>query len=297
MSCQDTAKITGQHLLFLSTATMGWTIAQFQQAAQFAKQHGIDSLLVKAGDGANLWYGGIVNFLNIRDAIEAEGVGVIPYVYSYGSKYGALDAEIDNMIELIKYNGALCADMEVEWNGDIASASHLCSRMNAERDPGNVFLVSTWSDPSLQNWTGVLKALNPCVSAYMPQQYNSYLATFWGEFGANGAKCIQPTLDMTQDFGKNDPVSIAKAAHDQGHTAISIWYYETAVANPGLLDQIFSAFPKTVQEEPMAIDLTNPKVAQFFKANGTTWQCLKTGFLIGGGILGLYQKFGGDGLC
>jgi len=51
------------------------------------------------------------------------------------------------------------------------------------------------------------------------------------------------------------------------------------------------------EEEPMPITLTTPGVSQFFKANGATWQCLKTGFLIGGGILGLYQKFGGDGLC
>lgn len=45
------------------------------------------------------------------------------------------------------------------------------------------------------------------------------------------------------------------------------------------------------------ITLSTPGVSQFFKANGQTWQCLKTGFLIGGGMLGLYQRFGGDGLC
>lgn len=294
MSCSDTAKVTGQHLLFLGTSSATWSLAQFRQAAQFAKAHGIDSLLIKAADGAYTWYGGMNGYRQRRDVVKSEGVGVIPYTYSYGNKYGVLSTEINILKSFMQEDGIVCADMEAEWNGQTVWAKQLCSQLLGY--PG-VFLVSTWSDPSLQNWQGVIQALNPCVSAYMPQQYNSYLATFWGEFGANGAKCIQPTLDMTQDFGKNDPVSIAKAAHDQGHTAISIWHYETAVANPALLDQILAAFPKQESEQPMSIDLTNPKVAQYFKANGATWQCLKTGFLIGGGMLGLYQKFGGDALC
>lgn len=244
MSCVDTAKITGQHLLFLSTATAVWTLAQFQEAARFAKAHGVDTLLVKVADGTYRWYGGLGGYQNIKKAIQAEGVGCLPYTYCYGNKYGALDAEIDILIAYMQESSAIIADMEVEWNGQIGWAQHLCSRMQGQ---SGAFLVSTWADPSLQNWQGVLQAFNPCVSAYLPQQYSTYLGTFWSEFGASGAACLQPTFDMTQDFGTNDPVALAKAAHDQGHTAISIWYYETAVANPALLDQILSAFPK--QEE------------------------------------------------
>lgn len=293
MICQDIAKITGQRLLFLGTSTAGWSLAQFQQAAQFAKSHGIDSLLVKVADGTYRWYGGLAGYQAIKKVIQDEGVGVVPYTYSYGDKYGSLDSEIDILISYMQDSGVVCADMETEWNGQVGWASHLCSRMSTLQ---GVFLVSTWADPSIQNWQGVIQALNPCVSAYMPQQYNGYLSTFWQEFGTSGAKCLQPTLDMTQDFGPNDPVALARAAYDHGHTAISIWYYETAVANPTLLDQILAAFPK-LEEQSTMIDLSNSVVAFHFDGNNDIWQCKENGLVIGHAILDTYRKFGGDKLC
>lgn len=296
MSYQDIAKVTGQHQLFLGTSSISWTTQQFQQAAQFAKAHDIQSLIVKIADGTNKWYNGLSGYQSIKAVIQAEGVGCIPYTYSYGDKYGGLDSEIDILISYMQDSGVVVADMETEWNGQIGWASHLCSRM---QNQSGVFLVSTWADPSLQNWQGVIQALNPCVSAYLPQQYSTSLGGYWQEFGALGAACLQPTLNMTQDFGANDPAYLAKAAHDQGHTAISIWYYETAVANPGLLDQILAAFPKQQEEQPIMIDLNNPIVANYFEAtqDSQIWRCKKNGFLLGHGILSFYQKFGGDALC
>jgi N-acetyl-anhydromuramyl-L-alanine amidase AmpD len=49
----------------------------------------------------------------------------------------------------------------------------------------------------------------------------------------------------------------------------------------------------------MTIDLSTPGVDTYFKATNdpAVWQCLKTGFLIGHGILGFYKKFGGDAMC
>lgn len=293
MSCQDIAKITGQHQLFLGTSTASWSIAQFQQAAQFAKAHGIDALVVKIADGGYRWYGGLSGYQSIKKAIQAEGVGVIPYTYSYGNKYNALDSEIDILISYMQDSGVVVADMEVEWNEQIGWASHLCSRMQSQ---SGVFLVSTWADPSLQNWSSVLQALNPCVSAYMPQQYNNYLGSFWRDFGG---VCLQPTLDMTQDFGPNDPVALAAAASQQGCSAISIWYYETAVANPGLLDEILAAFPKTIeQQENTMIDLSDPIIAPYFSATNDpdVWQC-KNGFIVGHGMLKFYRSFGENVLC
>lgn len=256
MSCQDVAKVTGQRLLFLGVDTANWALSQFQQAAQFARAHGIDSLILKTADGANWWYGGINGYRQIKDVLQTAGVGVIPYTYSYGNKFNALDAEIDILIALMQDSGVVCADMETEWNGQAGWASHLASRMSPLQ---GVFLVSTWADPNLQNWQGVLQALSPCVDAYMPQQYNNFLASCWQQFGS---VCLQPTLEMTQDAGANDPVAIAKAAYQRGHTAISIWHYGTAVSNPTLLDQILSAFPKTGGNMPT--------IPQGWKDDGTT---------------------------
>lgn len=242
MTPQDLAKKTGQHQLFLGIPTYSWSLAQFQKAAQFARSHGVDCLLVKVADGGNIWYGGMSGWHNIRNTILAEGVGAIPYIYSYGNKFGALDAEIDILIAHLQDIGIICMNAEAEWNGQVSWAQHLCSRMQPV--PGT-FLVSTWANPSVQNWLGVIQALAPCTTVFMPQQYNNHLATFyWQEFAQNGAAYIQPTLNLTEDFGANDPVQNAIAAHDQGHTAISVWYYEAATANPGLLDAVYAAFPK-----------------------------------------------------
>lgn len=49
----------------------------------------------------------------------------------------------------------------------------------------------------------------------------------------------------------------------------------------------------------MTIDLSNPIVAQYFSATNdpNVWQCKKTGFLLGHGILKFYCSFGGNALC
>jgi hypothetical protein len=296
MTCADIAKLTGQHLLFLGVQTANWSLPQFTQAAQFAKAHGVDTLLLKSADGGNSWYGGMSGYRQRRDTIRAEGVGCIPYTYSYGNTYGVLNTEIAILKSFMDEDGVVCMDAEAEWNGEVSWAQHLCSSMLGY--PG-IFLVSTWADPSLQNWLGVLKAMSPCVDAYMPQVYSNYLAPFWVQFGASGATCIHPTVDMSQEAGPNDPVAIARAAYTQGHTALSVWHHDLAVSNPGLLDAIFAAFPKTLQEDqPMTIDLSNGTVASHFvTAPNGAWHCPKTNATIGGAILAFYQKFGGDALC
>jgi hypothetical protein len=239
---EELIKATGQHLLFLGIETNNWQISQFTQAARFARAHGTDCLLVKVADGGNRWYGSMQGWRNIRQAILHEGVGAIPYTYSYGNKFGALDTEIDYLIAYMQDCGIVCGNFEIEWNNQVGWARHLCQRMQPV--PGT-FLCSTWANPSIQGWLGVVAAMSPCVNAFMPQQYNNSLAKYWGEFGAHGASFLQPTVCLTNEFGVNDPVAITKNAKNQGHTAISVWHYGTAVQNPRLLDAVFSAFPKT----------------------------------------------------
>lgn len=247
MTCQDVAQVVGQRSLFLGVDTINWNIAQFQQAARFAKAHGFDCVFVKTGEGTWTWYGGLAGWQNIRKAIQAEGVGAVAYFYSKGNTLGGLDGEIDLLIAYMRADGVVMMDAEVEWNNDIASAQHLCSRMLPVK---GTFLVSTWGNPDDQAWAGVIQALNPCVNSYLPQQYTNYLASCWQQYGAAGAACIMPTVMMTGDFGANDPVAITRAARQQGHAAMSVWYYDTATANTGLLDQIVAAFPGTTSQSP-----------------------------------------------
>lgn len=293
MTCFDIAERIGQRSLFVGIESYGQGAAWFAGVAQFARSYGVDTLLVKVADGTRWWYGGLDGYRARRDAIKAQGVGVVPYTYSYGNKFGALDAEIDILIELMKEDGVVCMDAEEEWNGHTDWASHLCARLQGV--PGT-FLVSTWGNPAQQNWAGIVRALNPVVAAWMPQQYTNYLASCWAQYGDLGAQCLMPTVDLSDGFGPNDPAAIATAACNQGHAALSVWYHATAMNNPGLLDQVLAAFPRTSsQEGDRPMNITDPFAAAHFRDLGgepRRWRCIDKGheFDIIGGILGYWRK-------
>lgn len=292
----DIAKATGRRLLFLGVDTINWSIGQFQDAAKFARAHGIDCLLVKAGEGTWTWYGGLSGWENIRKAIQAEGCGAISYFYSKGNTLGGLAGEIELYKAYMQADGILCIDMEVEWNGDVASANTLAAAL---RPVPGMLLISTWADPSEQAWGDVIRALAPATDVFMPQQYNDYLATFWQEFAQDGASYLIPTVILDQSFGVNHPITIAQSAASQGHPAISIWYYDLAIANPGLVDQVVSTFQETTATPPQEdIVITLQNVSNYFQESPAgQWQCKSTGKHIQGEILRFYTSFGGNALC
>lgn len=290
-NCTDITKVAGRRSLFVGTESYAWTPISFVGVAQFARSHGIDSLLIKVADGVDRWYGGIAGYRARRDAIKSEGVGVIPYAYSYGDKFGVLSAEIDILKEFMQEDGVVCADMEAEWNGQVQWATQLFGGLRGV--PG-IFLVSTWANPAQQGWGDIVKALNPIVAAWMPQQYTLFLASQWAQFGDLGASCLAPTVNLTDGFGINDPVAIASAAYMQGHATLSLWHHASAMNNPGLVDQVLAAFPK-IQGGNDMLQITDDFAARHFvEIPGTTpprWHCTAPGhdFDIIGGILDYYQ--------
>lgn len=293
MDCQQLAAQTGQYLLFMGANTINWNVSQFQQAAAATRALGFDTLLIKVADGGNVWYGGMGGWQAIKNAVHAEGVGAIPWMYCYGNKFGALQTELDLLASYMQDAGIVCADMEIEYNGQVGWAHTMCQFMQPR--PG-VFLVSTWADPSLQNWLGVIEALAPCVDAFMPQQYNSYLGTFWQEFGTHGASCLQPTFDLSQEAGANNQVALAQAAYAQGHYAMSLWYYDLAIANPTLTKGILQAFPRRNLQggsEDMYVEISIDAVASAFTAiSDTQWQLKGTDIVLANDHLRYYRYNG-----
>lgn len=83
-----------------------------------------------------------------------------------------------------------------------------------------------------------------------------------------------------------------------GHFSMSA---ENRQRCPGIYpwQELFDYLNSGNEEETMVIDLATPRVSDYFQATGdpAVWKCIKTGFLVGHGILGFYQKFGGDALC
>lgn len=241
-TCDTLINVTGQHLLFIGVDSASWTLAQFASCAQFAKNSGVDSVLLKVADGTNVWYGGMDGYHTRKSIFTSYGVGTIPYTYSYCTQFSALDSEIDILINFMQDGGVVCMDAETEWNGQVAAAQHFTLRMRPV--PGKL-LVTTWADPQWQNWLGVLGALLPCVDGWMPQVYSSQLEglllSVIPSFG-----CLIPTVSVLPISATvpNDPVGIAGRAYASGDAALAVWHYDTASQNVSLFLDVLSAFPK-----------------------------------------------------
>lgn len=247
--CDKLRAITGQHIMFLGTNTKSWTTGQFTDCAAWCQKMGVDTVLLKVADGYEKWYGGATIYSQIRSIFLQHGVGCGPYTWMYGDKYGYLDKEIDILLEYMPIGGFIVADMEQEWNGQNAWCKRLAARM---QNVQGTFAVSTWADPDIQNWVMNIKILAPIVDIWMPQVYSDNLDGMVDQY-ANLVDCLQPTVMLESWAGANHPVNIAMRAYRNGHTAISVWYYEQAKANESLTSAIFNAFPKTPITTPVPI--------------------------------------------
>lgn len=219
--------------LFLGVETQYWNLAQFQQATQAAKAVGVTSLLVKVADGTAEWYGGINGRQQVLNAIIQAGLPAIPYTYCYGDSFGGLSGEIALLASIMQQNGVVIADMEAEYNGQVGWAQTVC---NTLKTVSGVFGVTTWADPNLQDWQGVLSALAPCTDFFLPQVYSNFLASVYQAQFALYGKPFYPVLNLGLDFGANDPLQIAIASKK---TVIGFWEYQEAIGSySGVVRQI-----------------------------------------------------------
>jgi|GEM_PF-2796784 len=284
-------------VLFLGVETANWSDPQFTAAAKFAASLGCSAIAVKFTDGTNQWYGGGAGLKRITGLIAAQGLQVIPYAYCYGNKYGALASELQLLADTMRTYGIVCADLEVEWNGQDAWGTQL--RQALEPVPG-ILIVSTWADPDQQNWGGVLTAMAPAVNVWGPQEYTNWLATQESQFTSRGLTAIQPELSLNPSG--NDPVANAQLARSRGHDCVWIWEYQMALNNPGAVRQIVSIMGGSTQTPPAGagtsmLSISDLTVQQFFTLTTSgAWHCKQTNQNIANGILAFYQAIGQAGL-
>lgn len=247
--------------LFTGVETENWSPSQFVQAALAARNLGFDSLIVKVADGTNLWHGGLSGFTTIRNAVLQAGVGCLPYIYSYGDKYGALSQELDIIERYLNAIGLMCVDLEVEWNGQVMWARRLNARF--ANNP-NFLYISCMANPGTQNQNGVMQIIAPSVNVWMPQVYSDLLQSVWhsqfSNIGITSGFNIAYNLDTS--FGPNDTLRSVIANQGLSPT-ISIWEYQLATgARRSLCENCITA----VRGEPAAptTELANfPIVTQF----------------------------------
>lgn len=224
--------------LFIGVETFYWTLADFDRAAQFARVHGVDVLIVKVFDGPNEWYGSIGGYDAVANTILNRGVQVLPYGYMYGNAKGSsLDTELNMVEKYMNTYGWFMADIETEWDGHTDWATTLNDRLSSNL---NVFIVSCLADPQPeQNSGAVFKIMAPSVNAWAPQVYDAFLdQVYSSEFGQIASSlCIMPSVSFGTLPG-NDPLAFVKAFPN---TPISIWELQPAEgASVVLLDQIVS---------------------------------------------------------
>jgi Peptidase_C39 like family len=262
MNCSQ-AQVAISNALFLGVETFSWTLAPFDQAAQFAAAHSLDTLIVKVFDGANgnvgspdEWYGPIGGFAAVKKTIEAHGLKVLPYGYLYGNSKGSILADELALVEkYMNTYGWFMADIEMEWDGHVDWAVTLNRVLSSNP---NLLYISILADPVEQNMSAVLQAMAPSVNAWVPQVYDQFLESVYiGEMA--GLACVLPAVDLSNEFGTNNPLQYAAAVG----APVCVWEYQYAVANPGLLDSII----QTVKEQPMVQLSSTGEIADFCDAD------------------------------
>ncbi len=135
-------------------------------------------------------------------------MGVLPYQYCYGDTYGNLDLEVSIANQFLQAGFDYCLDMESEFNGQVVWAQRVAAGLSAP------VYVSTWADPVLQNWSGVLQALAPMTTFFLPQVYTAYLQGVWQQ------QYLQSNIPLNQCIPTITAATIPVAA---GRPNITMW--------------------------------------------------------------------------
>lgn len=231
----DINQLFGKTVLWIGNECEHWTPAQFASAAAHAHALGFNTICPKRADGTIKWYGSAATLTQECNAVRSKGVGYLPFGYCYGPRFGsnqirgecAILQEMGDAVVDKAGNKFVQADMEAEWNGQVWAAQYFEQLM---RPWQGLLSVSTWADPTLQDWDGVALALSPAVNAWTPQRYTDWLSR---QPLPPEETIVQPGVDMTQEFGTNHPVSIAT-----GHPCVFVWEYNVTFQNPTLAKQL-----------------------------------------------------------
>ncbi len=227
-------QIVGRSVLFIGNECQNWSLANFAAAGRIARSLGFDTICPKRANGTQRWYA--ANGLgNEYKAVHDAGCGFLPFTYSYGPQYGLgfvreeaqVMAEMGDMIAQARGGqGFIISDMEAEWNGRIDAANVLRDELSSNTSLlDNLFGITTWADPDLQGWQGIIQVLKPWVNAWIPQEYNSWLAVQ----DLAGMINVHPAIDLSQEFGYNNQLQIIQNARSQGRdNGFFFWDYSLA---------------------------------------------------------------------
>lgn len=228
----DVNENAGRVVLWIGNECAAWTPEQFGEAAAWARSLGIDTISPKRANGTAKWYRNADILKAERAAVLAQGCGYLPFTYLYAEGY----QEMGPVQEMLGVNGSAMIDAEVEYNGNPQVAHDEGFSIGM---PDSLLYLTSWANPHAQNWDAVLRAWLPYIACYVPQQYNDHLASDEPQVIADsGGKTIQVGTDLSQEFGANHQLAIAKQALADGHQTLWLWEYQVARQQPDLVRQL-----------------------------------------------------------
>ena len=253
MSCQDDAVLTGPVSLFFGVETWNWTTQQFLNEAALAKQHGITTVFIKVSEvgstAGDIWYGGIDAFdKNVYQPLVAAGMNVIPYQFSWGSQSKDFNIDIQVAVSFLTRYPEFCLDLEGgQWTGQ-AGADAASKLSSALVNLPNKLYLSHPANFASSNQSGFMQAMAPAVNVFMPMSYDDYLesVTYSQLQALNPSACIQPTYDLSQEFGPNNVLVDVADAKAHGSPAISLWYEGFANSEWPVVDQVVALYKGAV---------------------------------------------------
>ncbi len=202
------AQIAGKVVVFTGNESKTWSLADVITACATIRRLGADTLCMKYADGGISWHS--PNDMEHYHAVaNGLGCGLCGFQYCYGPAFGDLTKQVTDEAaianSMIGHLPLIVLDMEKEFDGHPEAAIFLHQHLQV---PPGQLAITTWANPAQHAWIGDVAALNQ-DAIWIPQEYTSFLA----KQDRSSMTTIWPAIDLSSEFGPNDPVGIIAHAH------------------------------------------------------------------------------------
>lgn len=159
-----------------------FTPQQWDAQCRQAREWGIDIVHPKVADGPYAWYDGH-GMLMLRETARKYGLRIAPYhywwgnLYPYGNNPNRLVEEVQLGVNIANFFGAVCPDIEKEWDNKRQWAIQAGSIIKQQAHPGAEFYPTLYANP--QSHPTPYPEIEQWATAWMPMVYFS----LWIEAG------------------------------------------------------------------------------------------------------------------
>ena len=216
------AQIAGKVVVFTGNESKNWNDSTVQQTAQYIRSLGADTICMKYADGG-ISYHSPQTMERFHTLANREGAGLLGFQYCYGPAF-AMPKQIQDEARIANnmagYIPMVILDMEIEYDSKTDPAKQFRDLLTLV--PAGKLAITTWANPVRHNWVGIIEAFNQRQNMiWIPQKYTSFLDT-QPEPGMN---IIWPAIDLSNEFGPNDPLAIIESDKPQ-----SAWVWNIPLA-------------------------------------------------------------------